>query len=98
MEIRGSAEVLLLLVTMGYRLVSFEALFELTLTPVDFSVGKVVTELNKVSFNLFLIRFRSTGLNHFEFLKVGLVGLNEVRSSLLGQIKEVDVSLHITFT
>jgi hypothetical protein len=97
-EIRGGAEVLLLLVTMGYRLVSFEALFAITFTPVDFSIGQVVTELNEVSFDLLLVRLRSTGLNHFEFLEVGLVGLNEVRSSLLGQIKEVDVCLHITFT
>ena len=83
MEVRGCTEVELLLVTMSDTLVSTEALLGITITPVILSSSEVLIERLQVTFDLFFIRLRGTGLDHFKFLHVSFVRLNEVGSSLL---------------
>jgi len=98
MEVRGCAEILLLLVTVSNVLVSAEATTVFTLTPVHFCTNKVVSEHFQVSLELFFIGLRCTGLSHFEFFHVNFGGLNESGSSFLSQIKEVNVGLHVALT
>jgi hypothetical protein len=83
MEVGGCAVIELLLVAMSHGLVSTEALLVFTITPVIFGRGKVLIELEQVTFDLLLIRFGGTGLDHFPFLHVSFVRLDEVGSSLL---------------
>lgn len=97
-EVRSSAVVQLLLVAVSNALVNAEAAAELAFTPVHLGADEVVSDHFEVSFELFLIGLRSTGLYHLELLHVGFGGLNESRSGLFSQIKEVNVGLHITFT